>query len=212
MLPDVVFGCLKQIIPDRVPAEGTSCLWNSIARRDAIGRRRQLRIHDGGDLERRHRSAARQGRIVRDCLPERRARHAGRDRREPDAADLLEEGLRPGSGGVGRTQGGQGRSLRSAAASPAMGHPRGIRPHRPPAARARRWAQRGGRIHWGKVRQEDRGKGFQEIPPGDRLVVHTPGGGGIGAPDKRKSESVVRDLADELISEKTARDLMGLRR
>ena len=28
MLPDVVFGCLRQVIPDRVPAEGTSCLWN----------------------------------------------------------------------------------------------------------------------------------------------------------------------------------------
>jgi hypothetical protein len=28
MLPDVVFGCLRQIIPERVPAEGTSCLWN----------------------------------------------------------------------------------------------------------------------------------------------------------------------------------------
>ncbi|MGL5736370.1 MAG: hydantoinase B/oxoprolinase family protein, partial [Beijerinckiaceae bacterium] len=28
MLPDVVFGCLRQCIPDRVPAEGTSCLWN----------------------------------------------------------------------------------------------------------------------------------------------------------------------------------------
>ena len=32
MLPDVVFGCLRQIIPDRVPAEGTSCLWNLIVR------------------------------------------------------------------------------------------------------------------------------------------------------------------------------------
>jgi len=28
MLPDVVFGCLQQAIPDGVPAEGTSCLWN----------------------------------------------------------------------------------------------------------------------------------------------------------------------------------------
>ena len=28
MLPDVVFGCLAQAIPERVPAEGTSCLWN----------------------------------------------------------------------------------------------------------------------------------------------------------------------------------------
>ena len=28
MLPDVVFGCMHQFMPDRVPAEGTSNLWN----------------------------------------------------------------------------------------------------------------------------------------------------------------------------------------
>ena len=28
MLPDVVFGCLHQALPERVPAEGTSNLWN----------------------------------------------------------------------------------------------------------------------------------------------------------------------------------------
>ena len=28
MLPDTVFGCLSQILPDLVPAEGTSSLWN----------------------------------------------------------------------------------------------------------------------------------------------------------------------------------------
>ncbi|MEM9431770.1 MAG: hydantoinase B/oxoprolinase family protein, partial [Pseudomonadota bacterium] len=28
MMPDVVFGALRHAIPDRVPAEGTSCLWN----------------------------------------------------------------------------------------------------------------------------------------------------------------------------------------
>ena len=28
MLPDVVFGCLEKAIPDKVPAEGASCLWN----------------------------------------------------------------------------------------------------------------------------------------------------------------------------------------
>ena len=54
-----------------------------------------------------------------------------------------------------------------------------------------------------------RGKGFQVVPPGDRLVVLTPGGGGIGAPDKREASSVARDLADELVSEETARDLYG---
>ena len=28
MLPDLVFGCLSQAIPDRVPVEGSSCLWS----------------------------------------------------------------------------------------------------------------------------------------------------------------------------------------
>ena len=31
MLPDAVFGCLAQAVPDRVPAEGTSSLWNLLA-------------------------------------------------------------------------------------------------------------------------------------------------------------------------------------
>ena len=33
-----------------------------------------------------------------------------------------------------------------------------------------------------KSGQTLKGKGFQLVPPGDRLVVLTPGGGGIGAP------------------------------
>ena len=28
MLPDVVFGCLHQVMPGGVPAEGASSLWN----------------------------------------------------------------------------------------------------------------------------------------------------------------------------------------
>ncbi|MBW8903860.1 MAG: hypothetical protein JF566_08035, partial [Bradyrhizobium sp.] len=37
----------------------------------------------------------------------------------------------------------------------------------------------------------------------------TPGGGGIGAPAERKAERVARDLADELVTPGTARDLYG---
>lgn len=41
MLPDVVFGGLRQAIPDRVPAEGTSCLYLMTFRtRDAEAKRR----------------------------------------------------------------------------------------------------------------------------------------------------------------------------
>ncbi len=59
MLPDVVFGCLRQAIPDRVPAEGTSCLWN-------INVRGSVKGGGGGNYgfsmaitsQRRHRRAA----------------------------------------------------------------------------------------------------------------------------------------------------------
>jgi N-methylhydantoinase B len=27
MMPNLVFGCLRQVVPDRVPAEGASVLW-----------------------------------------------------------------------------------------------------------------------------------------------------------------------------------------
>ena len=60
-----------------------------------------------------------------------------------------------------------------------------------------------------KSGQKFRGKGFQLVPPGERLVVLTPGGGGIGAPAERAAERVARDLTDELVSEETARDLYG---
>ena len=30
MLADVILGCLEQILPDAVPAEGASCIWNPV--------------------------------------------------------------------------------------------------------------------------------------------------------------------------------------
>ena len=30
MLPDVVIGCLHQVMPDKVPCEGASCIWNPV--------------------------------------------------------------------------------------------------------------------------------------------------------------------------------------
>ena len=52
-----------------------------------------------------------------------------------------------------------------------------------------------------------KGKGFQLIPPGDRLVIMTPGGAGIGAPAERDRVQVANDLADGLISEEAANKL-----
>ena len=89
--------------------------------------------------QRRHRRAFRQGRPVGHRLSQRRARHAGRDRRDADAVDLLAQGAAPGFGR---------RRPHARRARPdhrgrqrhrcAVRHSGRIRPHRPSAARPRR--------------------------------------------------------------------------
>ena len=48
------------------------------------------------------------------------------------------------------------------------------------------------------------------MPPGDRLVVMTPGGGGIGEPTSRDRAAVQADLEAGLISPAVATEVYGL--
>ena len=50
-------------------------------------------------------------------------------------------------------------------------------------------------------------KGMYEIPAGERLVLQTPGGGGIGNPAERDRDAVAQDLSDGLISQESAKKL-----
>ena len=45
-----------------------------------------------------------------------------------------------------------------------------------------------------------RGKGTQTIEAGDRLVLHTPGGGGFGDPEERDPQRVRIDIENGLVS------------
>jgi N-methylhydantoinase B len=54
------------------------------------------------------------------------------------------------------------------------------------------------------------GKGTQLVAAGERLVVHTPGGGGYGPPQARDGAAVRADIASELVSEGAARSVYGL--
>ena len=93
MLPDVVFGCLAQAIPDRVPAEGTSCLWNIIVRGSVKGGGggnygfTMAITSNGGTGARPHADG-----LSATAYPVRRQGHAGGDRRGHHAADLLAQG------------------------------------------------------------------------------------------------------------------------
>jgi len=54
-----------------------------------------------------------------------------------------------------------------------------------------------------------RGFGRQVIPAGDRVVVETPGGGGIGNPQKRPREKIQRDVEYGLVSAQDAKSVYG---
>src|SRR4029078_7571915 len=168
MLPDVVFGCLRQIIPDRVPAEGTSCLWN-------LNVRGETQASSGGNYGFMMAVTSNGGtgaRPDKDGLSA-TAYPSGVRGTPVEIAEsqtpliFWKKELRPDSGGVGRTQGGHGQSLDTRTSGdrplrhagraradhrdrqwhrPAVGHSGGIRPHRSSGARARWWARRRGRL------------------------------------------------------------------
>jgi N-methylhydantoinase B len=208
MLPDVVFGCLRQVIPDRVPAEGTSCLWNLIVRgetRSGAGNNYgfSMAITSNGGTGAR----PEQDGLSATAYPS-GVRGTPVEIAETETPLIFwRKELRPDSGGAGRTRGGLGQSIEIECG---IGTPFEIlaafdRIDHPP--RGRDGGHDGAAGYVGlSSGAKLRGKGFQEIPVGDRLVALTPGGGGIGDPQQRARERVADDIANELVSATAARE------
>jgi N-methylhydantoinase B len=211
MLPDVVFGCLRQVIPQRVPAEGTSCLWN-------LNVRGETQSGKGGNYGFTMAITSNGGTGARaqfDGLSA-TAYPSGVRGTPVEIAEsqtpliFWRKELRPDSGGAGRTRGGHGQVIEIENGIPTTFELLAAfdRIQHPP--RGRDGGHDGAAGYVGlKSGRKLRGKGFQEIPPGDRLVVLTPGGGGIGDPRERAAERVARDLDHALISSDVARDIYG---
>ena len=212
MLPDVVYGALHQCIPGRVPAEGTSNLWN-------------LKLGAGHGMT---------GTGARDAGDNRAAAPSDRPRAEPEGVNRpgkpisapfmvttfhsggagarpRQDGLsatpfpsgvrnvpveitetiapvvvwkkeyRPDSGGVGRQRGGLGQVME---VEHRHGAAFGIFATFERVHFAARGRDGGGDGAKGRLSLADgtvlKGKGFQVIPEGGRLVVEMPGGGGFG--------------------------------
>jgi N-methylhydantoinase B len=210
MLPDVVFGCLRQAIPDRVPAEGASCIYLMTFRsRDAEAESRFAIsvVTNGG-------TGARPG---KDGL----SATAYPSGVKGTPVEIVEtttpllfwrKEFRADSGGAGAHRGGHGLELeienRSAgsveilAAFDRMKYP----------PRGRDGGQAGKAAYLGlkSTGQRLEGKGLQEIPPGERLLLHTAGGGGIGDARKRDASATAADLENALISPEAALRHYGL--
>ena len=197
MLPDVVFGCLHQALPDVVPAEGTSNLWNlklgaghGMTGPETRSPFMMMSFHSGGAGARPHQdglSATPYPSGVRNVPVE-----------ITEAITPLvvwQKEYRENSGGPGRQRGGLGQTM--VVANREDG-PFGIfatfeRVHFPPRGR-----DGGGEGAKGKLSLTSgdvlRNKGFQSIPKRERLIVEMPGGGGYGDPKSRDPESVAADV------------------
>jgi N-methylhydantoinase B len=216
MLPDVVFGGMRQVMPDRVPAEGTSCLWNMTFRGRFKGSndpaamtsppRFAITVTSNGG------TGARPGLdgLSATAYPS-GVRGTPVEIAETQTPLIFwRKELRPDSGGAGRTRGGLGQIIEIGSGIDA---PFDIlaafdRIDYPPRGRDGGHNGEAGYLGLASGRKL-RGKGFQTVPADERLVVKTPGGAGIGDPRERAPTSVRDDVESGLVSSDNAAAVYG---
>jgi N-methylhydantoinase B len=220
MLPDVVFGCLHQIMKGGVPAEGASSLWNP-------------QIFGGGSLVDELAEGTDAGSLTQFSTVIFHCGGAGaRPEKDGLSATAFPSGVRTipveatesiapvvfyrrefreGSGGAGKQRGGLGQVIElggAGAASIAL-LCNFERVHNP--ARGRNGGQPGapGEVALRSGRPI-RPKGRQTVPPRDAICLHLPGGGGFGDPRARDPQRVLDDVLDGLITVEDARRDYGV--
>lgn len=207
MLPDVVFGALRQAVPERVPAEGTSCLFNLNVR----GETDDGGLGNYGFTMTVTSNGGTGARPMKDGLSA-TAYPSGVKGTPVEIAESItplifwKKEYRPDSGGAGRTRGGLGQIIELGTR---IGKPFDLlaafdRIDHPP-----RGFDGGGNGAPAVVAlasgQKLKGKGFQTIPPNDRLVIMTPGGGGLGDPKARDADALAKDLGEGLVTDASAK-------
>ncbi len=208
MTPDLVYGCLSQALPDRVPAEGASCLYDVPLRhtpevaRDGGQHFALELVFNGGTGAR----ADKDG-LSATAFPS----GVWGSQVEPTEAVapvlITRRELRADSGGVGRYQGGHGQHIEIASAGEDDFLAFLSVERVTFAAEGRHGGKAGanGRIRVGHDGPDLGSKGTIRVPSDKPLILETPGGGGFGPADQRDPDLVRRDLTEGLISDDTAR-------
>ncbi len=218
LLPDAVFGALRQARPDQVPAEGASSLWNLhlVGGEPLAGATQEeqqallagprfnaVSFSTGG-------TGARPGKdgLSVTSYPS-GVRNVSLEILESANPLVFEQKeYRADSGGPGAVRGGLGQTIVVRHADPqaamiiAAAFDRVVHP-----ARGALGGQAGAGGALGLASGPSlRAKGRQLVPAGERLVVHTPGGGGLGDPARRDPARVERDVRYGLVSAEQAAD------
>ncbi len=213
-----MIGCLHGALSGRVPAEGTSCLWNLFAM-GGLGRVdgdpaeladavpfNVMSFHSGG-------TGARPGKdgLSATAFPS-GVRNVPVEVTEALSPILIrQKEYRVDSGGAGEFRGGLGQvmevvSLDDAPFAISAGYDRVDFPPR---------GRDGGRDGMAGILrlasgERLRGKGQQTVPKGGTLFIEMPGGGGLGDPRRRDPARVLEDVRLGLVSREAAAAAYGV--
>ncbi|MEM7427840.1 MAG: hydantoinase B/oxoprolinase family protein [Pseudomonadota bacterium] len=212
LMPDLVFGCLAQALPDRVPAEGASCMYDLPMRNmpDTTGTANTSHFaveltHNGGTGAR----PAKDG-LSATAYPS--GVWGSQVEITESIAPLLvhRRELRTDSGGAGALRGGLGQTLEI---ENCEGAPTAVFLSLERMKYAARGRDGGGDGALGHISFTDGtvlpGKGEFQLPAGERMIMHTPGGGGFGDPAMRDRAMVALDVKRGLVTPGQARELYG---
>ena len=220
MLPDVVFGCLHQVVTGGVPAEGASSLWNpqifgggSLVDEieegtdaNALPEFSTVIFHCGG-------AGARPGKdgLSATSFPS-GVRTIPVEATESVAPVVFyRREFRAGSGGAGTWRGGLGQviELGGAGSAPIALLCNFERVRNPARGRDGGLSGAAGGVTLRSGRPI-RPKGRQTVPPRDAIRLELPGGGGFGDPRRRDPQRVLDDVLDGLITTQEARRDYGV--
>lgn len=202
LTPDLVYGCLRQALPDQVPAEGASCMYDLPMRNAPEVAQRGGELfalepaHNGGTGARPSSDGlsatafpsgvwGSQVEITEASVP----------------VMIKARELRRDSGGAGTYRGGLGQriELQSSNDQPFVVFLSVERIKNPAAGSFGGAAGAAGRIRLDEG-PDLPGKGEVRIEPGQTMIFETPGGGGYGPPEARARDLVEKDLQEDMIS------------
>ncbi|MEQ8349389.1 MAG: hydantoinase B/oxoprolinase family protein [Sneathiellaceae bacterium] len=205
-LPFVIYRALSQIVPERVAAESGSPLWNVYFKGVGRNDRKFVKMFfmSGG-------YGARPGSDGPSTLsfPSNVANTPIEQFENAVPLIVTAKELIPDSGGAGQFRGGLGQrlSFRSASPQPLSFVIRHERVKNPPGGLLGGLAGAKGvdLVNGEKIPA----KTAMTLAAGDVVTFETPGGGGMGPPDRRDRPALLRDVADGLVTAEAARRVYG---
>ena len=208
LTPDLVLGCLHQAVPEKVPAEGASCMYDLPMRHapevaQTGGRKFAIEpVHNGGTGARPHTDG-----LSATAYPSGVFGSQVEITESVAPVVFWRRELRPDSGGPGKFRGGLGQTIE---VSSSNGMPIVVflsleRIKNPALGRAGGMPGMTGRVRLKGRSLDLPGKGEVRLEHEERLIFETPGGGGYGDPHDRSPDAVRLDLKRGLVTKDGAR-------